>query len=192
MSLSLHIYAPIETEKLVESLYRPLHSAWDFDDWTGFGFGSRVEDLFSADRTTPDVAATYLDTLRAMRADHHAWYCSHDAQTGYMSLVLSHWKASWPAQIMGFNILRQAFATAGNGDSGYVLAHDFAPDAETTIGAILLRNGSSQVIGPDSEPIAKIISHARPLALQVEAEAAHDSLDLVDQFDELSAPFAHA
>jgi len=103
VSLSLHIYAPIETEKLAESLYRPLHSAWDFDDWTGFGFGSRVEDLFSADRTTPDVAATYLDTLRAMRADHHAWYCS---------------------------------------------------------GAILLRNGSSQVIGPDSEPIAKIISHA--------------------------------
>jgi len=123
VSLSLHIYAPIETEKLAESLYRPLHSAWDFDDWTGFGFGSRVEDLFSADRTTPDVAATYLDTLRAMRADHHAWYCR-------------------------------------NGDSGYVLAHDFAPDAETTIGAILLRNGSSQVIGPDSEPIAKIISHA--------------------------------
>lgn len=173
---------------LAETLSQPLRTAWDFNDWASFDGNCTIEDMMTADRTMPDVAATYLSGLRANRSDHHGWYCQHDRETGYLTLILTHWMGSWHAQLMGFNILRQTFAAAGDGDSGYVLAHDFTTGDYPSYGAVMLRHGISKIVGPHSSVTQKIVSHARPLATQVIAKSTTDPDGLLDQFDTLFAP----
>jgi len=190
--LSLCLYVPVSRESLAETLSQPLRTAWDFNDWAAFDVNYSIEDMMTADRTMPRVAATYLESLRANRSDHHGWYCQHDRDTGYLTLILTHWTGSWHAHLMGFNILRQTFAAAGDGDSGYVLAHDFAVGDTPSFGAIMLRHGISKVTGPHSNVTRKIVSHASPVATKVIAQSAIHPDSLVDHYDSLFAPQAVA
>jgi len=185
VSYCLCLYAPIEKDSLSDVLHKPLRSAWAFDDWDKLKVIFMNEDLVTADRTAPRSTAVYLHNLRASRSRHHGWYCHYDTDTKYISLVVTHWTGAWPAQLMGFNILRQAFQSAGNGDSGYVLAHDFGTASDRSLGAIMMHDGESQAVGPDAPIVQKIVSHARPLAQRIIAQCDTDPGDLIDEYDTL-------
>lgn len=180
---SLCVYAPVQVDLLGRNLRKPLKSAWSFNDWEDLGVNFSDKDLAATDQLTPETGASYLHNLRAAGRQTRGWHFAQNRKTQYLQMVLPHWTADWPRIMLGLNILRQVLPTAGDGQPGYILAHRFGPDDGKTLGGVLMRHGTSRVVGPHKDVTRKLIQHATPLVNRISAMAKLPKPHIVDQVE---------
>lgn len=169
------------------NLRKPLKSAWAFSDWADLEVLISDTDIAKTDQLTPRVGADYLRNLRAAGRQTRGWHFAQNPKTRYLTLSMPHWAADIPRILLGLNILRQVLPTSGDGQPGYILAHRFERGNSKTLGAVLLRHGTSKVVGPHAGVTQDIIDHARPLNARIQAMSKMPKAHIVDELDALGA-----
>ena len=180
---SLCVYAPVQIDLFGLSLRKPLKSAWSFNDWDDFDVHFSDADLAATDRMTPETGASYINNLRAAGRQTRGWHFAQNRKTQYLQMVLPHWTNDWPRVMLGLNILRQVMPIAGDGQPGYILAHQFGAENAKTLGGILMRHGTSRVAGPREDVTRQLIDHATPLVRRITAMAKLPKPHIVDQVE---------
>lgn len=183
---SLCIYTPIQPDLFGINLQKPLQSVWAHSDWDDLGGSFKDEDLMSADRLMPEAARTYMRNLRAAGRQTRGWHFAEDADTRYLTVCLPQWTNDWTRLLLGLNIMRQVFPTSGDGQPGYILAHRFDGANSKTLGAVLMRYGTSKLVGPHAAVIPEIVAHASPLATRVKAMSKLPTSHVVDELETIS------
>lgn len=182
---SLAVYAPIQADLFAINLEKPLKSAWSFDDWDEMETHFSDADIAQADKMTPETASVYIGDLRAAGRQARGWHFAENPKTRYLTLCLPYWTNDWTRLMLGLNILRQILPTSGDGEPGYILAHRFDGADSKTLGAILMRHGTTKVVGPHADVTQQIVKHASPLASRVQAMAKMPTPHVVDTFGAL-------
>ncbi|MEL6641927.1 MAG: hypothetical protein AAFP98_11555 [Pseudomonadota bacterium] len=177
---SLCVYAPVQSDLFAINLRKPLKSAWSFEDWDDFGINFSDADLAKSDEITPHTGAVYLRNLRAAGRQTRGWHFLEDEKTRYLTMVLPYWTNDWTRLLLGLNILRQVLPTSGDGQPGYILAHRFDGRDSKTLGAILMRHGTSKVFGPHEDVTQQTVEHAKPLAVRVKAMSKMPESHIID------------
>jgi len=183
---SLSIYTPIQADLFGLNLQKPLQSVWAFSDWDDLGGNFSDHDLAAADNLMPETARTYMRNLRAAGKQTRGWHFAEDPTTRYLTVCLPKWTNDWTRLLLGLNVLRQILPTSGDGQPGYILAHQFDGPQSETLGAVLMRHGASQVVSPHSTVIPELIAHARPLASRVLSMSKMPTSHVVDQLETIS------
>lgn len=182
---SLCIYTPIQSDLFGINLEKPLKSAWAFADWDALDVTFSDADVAVTDSLMPRSAADYLRNLRTAGRQTRGWHFAQNPRTRYLTAVLPHWTNDWTRLLLGLNVLRQVLPTAGDGQPGYILAHRFDDADSKTLGAVLMRHGTSKAFGPRASVTAKVVDHATPLAMRVRAMAKMPKPHIVDELDAL-------
>ena len=185
-TFSLCIYTPIQADLFGLNLKKPLNSVWAFSDWDDLGGNLSDEVLAAADNLMPDSARTYMRNLRAAGKQTRGWHFAEDPKTRYLTVCLPKWTNDWTRLLLGLNVLRQVLPTSGDGQPGYILAHRFDGPDSKTLGAILMRHGTSRVVGPHATVIPELVNHAKPLATRVLSMSKMPTSHVVDQLESIS------
>ena len=185
-TLSLYVYTPLQADLFGANLQKPLKSAELFADWADFELPHFAEGAAQADTLTPESAGVYMRALRSAGRRTRGWHFGLNPKTRYLTVCLPVWTNDRPRLILGLSILRQVLPTAGDGQPGYILAHRFDEVNGRTLGAILMREGRSCVVGPSDPVTAKLVAHATPLVSKVEGKAKLPEPHIFDELDALS------
>jgi len=185
-TLSLSIYAPLQADLFSANLQKPLESATIFADWDDFELPNFSKAVPDADALIPETGHIYMRALRSAGRRTRGWHFQLNPATRFLNVCLPVWTNDRPRLILGLSILRQILPTSGDGQPGYILAHRFDGQDSRTLGAVLMRHGTSRVVGPNEDITKKLVAHAAPMVSRVGGKSKLPTPHIVDQLDSLS------
>ena len=157
---SLLVKVPVDAAKLAAALGSPVMPAAAFDDWAALGHAPMPADLAVPPPSTP---LRYLRELRDASLPEYGWHFAHDTATGFVTCVCLLWTER-PAEIIaGLNVLRQLFASGGDGRVGFILVHGTVFPALGTLCGVRIAGGHSQMLPAHDAQLAQAQAHLLPI-----------------------------